>query len=216
MTRRLGTLAVLATTQVVALVLAHELVYLARYGSRYGEALVHAGHGESWTAAATLVVSLGLVLAFVAGARLAYVGALVRRAGARPGPASRLELAPLLRAWLRNAVVLSIVTVGLLTIQENVEHGAAGLATSGPLLLLTPEYAGGLWIALGVAIAVAFVVALFDWRRRILLARLRDARAGNPRRAGTKLRPASTVDRPAGSILGRHSALRAPPAAALA
>lgn len=216
MSRRIGTLAVLATTQVVALVLAHELVFLARYGSRYGEALVHAGHGESWTAAATLVVVLGLVLAVVAGARLAYLGALVRRTGARRGVTSSLDLGPLLRAWLRNAVVLSIVTVGLLTIQENLEHGAAGLATSGPLLLLTPEYAGGLWIALGVAIAVAFVVALFEWRRRILLARLDAAHTRSPRRAGTRPRPASTVDRPAGSILGRHSALRAPPAAVLA
>jgi len=42
--RRLATAGVL---QLGALVLAHQLVYLARYGSLYGEALVHAGLSQS-------------------------------------------------------------------------------------------------------------------------------------------------------------------------
>ena len=51
MAARIGWLAALAGLQLVALVLAHDLTFLARYGSRFGEALAHAGHGETWSAA---------------------------------------------------------------------------------------------------------------------------------------------------------------------
>ena len=49
---RLGIVAAAAVVQLAVLVLAHDLVYLARYGSRYGEALIHSGHGDAWRAAA--------------------------------------------------------------------------------------------------------------------------------------------------------------------
>ena len=42
---RIAALLAAAPLQMVALVLAHALVFLARYGSRFNEALVHAGHG---------------------------------------------------------------------------------------------------------------------------------------------------------------------------
>ncbi len=44
--------------------LAHELIFLARFGSRYNEALVHAGHGETWSGAVmtTLALAIGLVV----------------------------------------------------------------------------------------------------------------------------------------------------------
>ena len=84
----------------------------------------------------------------------------------------------------------------------------------GPAILLTPEYAGGVWIAMLVGGAVALVVALFRWRREALLARLHatqsraaTGRATLVRRTGVEVAP------PVESLLGRGSALRAPPAA---
>lgn len=54
---------------VVSVVLSHQLVYLARYGSRYNEALVHGGHGKTWTSAAiaSLVLGIALVIAVAYG-----------------------------------------------------------------------------------------------------------------------------------------------------
>ena len=215
MTRRLGTLVAAVTLQLVAVVLAHELVFLARYGSRFGEALVHSGHGETWSGAVATSLLLAAGLGAVAVARLAWLGVLVRRRGTPADPQRILEPRVLLRAWLRTGVRLALVGVTLLTAQENVERASIGAAAPGIGILLSPEYAGGLWIALAAGLAVAFVAALFEWRHQVLLARLRTGRSGQPRIAGaTARRTGVYVAPPAESLLGRRSALRAPPAVA--
>src|SRR5262249_4353300 len=99
----------------------------------------------------------------------------------------------------------------LLTTQENVERAAIGEAMPGPGVLLSPEYAGGAWIALAVALAVSLVAALFAWRREVLLACLRAARATLPRIRASVPRRVTHLLAPVESVLGRRSALRAPP-----
>jgi hypothetical protein len=212
MPRRLADLLAAIATQAIALTLAHELVFLARWGSRYNEALVHAGHGESWSAAVLTSVVLAAVLAMVAGARLAHLGVLVRRSGARPGSES-LDRGGLLRAWLRLGPRIAVVAVVLLTVQENLERAAIGQAMPGLGILLTAEYANGLWIALAVGLAVGLVAALFQWRRATLIARLRAARLRVPRATAAPSRTGLRAHAPTQSLLGRHSALRAPPVA---
>lgn len=104
------------------------------------------------------------------------------------------------------------MNVVLISIQENIERAAIGQAMPGLGILLTPEFAGGLWITLAVGLAVGLVAALFDWRRQVLLARLRAARPSLPRGATARpRRPGLAVLPPVQSILGRRSALRAPP-----
>ena len=213
MSRRICGFAVAAVLQLVALVLAHELVFLARYGSRFGEILVHTGHGETWSAAVTTSLVLGVALAALAACRLLWLGMLVRRAAVRDrGAAGRLEPRALLRAWLGTAPRLTLLGVGLLTVQENLERASIGGAVPGPGILLTPEYAGGLWITIAVGLAVSLVAALFDWRRRALMAELRAARS-RPRRTPTVelRRPRVLARQPVSSLLGRRSGLRAPP-----
>lgn len=211
---RLGIVAAAAIVQLAVLVLAHDLVYLARYGSRYGEALIHAGHGDGWRAAALSSVVLGGLAALVALARLARLQILLRRERA-PGAHAQLERRALLRTWLRVGPALAISTVVLLTIQENLEQAAMYGTSAGLGILLAPAYAGGLWVALGVGLAVGVVVSLVAWRFKVLVARLRAARI-TPARARTQSapRPTIVVDGPIASILGRRSALRAPPMAA--
>lgn len=216
MTRRIGMILAAVTLQLIALVLAHELVFLARYGSRFGEALVHSGHGETWSSAVTTSLLLGAALGVIALARLAWLGALLRRRGG-PATSARRTLEPrlLLRIWLRTGSALAVVGAVMLTGQENLERASVGAAAPGIGILLSPEYAGGLWIALAVGLAVGFVAALFVWRHRVLLARLRTHRPSQPRVAsGSIRRPGIAVAPPAESLLGRRSALRAPPAAA--
>ena len=210
---RLGIVAVAAIVQLGVLVLAHDLVYLARYGSRYGEALIHAGHGEGWRAAVATSLVLGGLAAIIAIARLARLHLLLRRTQTSGGIGERrLERHALLRTWLLVGPTLAIGTVALLTLQENLEQLAVHGASSGIGILLTPEYAGGLWIALAVGLAVGLVVSLVAWRLRVLLARLRAAREATvPTRTRPAARPRVFIDRPIASILGRCSALRAPP-----
>lgn len=217
MQRRLMSPLTGAALVAVSVVLAHELVFLARYGSRFNEALVHGGHGETWTAAVTASLLLTLVLVVASIGRLAWLGVLVRRSGAldeRHDHGGDLDGRALLRAFLRTGPRLAGLAVVVLSTQENLERATSGQGLPGPFILLTPEYAGGLWITIAVGLAVAFVAALFDWRRRALISRLRPARCAPPRSTNVRPRRPSIVDRPIASLLGRRSALRAPPAVA--
>jgi hypothetical protein len=212
---RIGALAAAAALQVVALVLAHELVFLARYGSRFGEALVHSGHGEAWTAAVYTSLALAVGLGLAGAFRLARLGLLMRARGSvrlELGAARSLDVRSLLRAWLRLAPKMALFSVVLLSIQENVEHWSIGQAVPGPGILLSDEYPDALWITIAVALAVSLVAALFEWRRRVLLAQLRAARGRLPRASeSAPTRPGISVRPPVESLLGRQSALRAPP-----
>ncbi|HXI45184.1 MAG TPA: hypothetical protein VNH13_02690 [Candidatus Acidoferrales bacterium] len=191
----------------VGLVLAHGLVFLLRYGSVYGEALAHAGHGPAWTAASVGVAAAGGLLLGIAGVRLWQL----RR---RIGPASPVVGEPgrrsLLRAWLVAAGWLTPIVFALLSIQENVEHLAAGLGLPGPAILLTAEYPWATAVVALVGLLVAGVTTLLAWRRAVLVARLRAERA-RPQRAGDAAPPPEpSVGRPASS-LGRRLGRRAPP-----
>jgi len=214
MTPRLGRLAATAALQLGTLVLAHELVFLARYGSRFGEALVHSGHGEAWSVAAATSLTLAAVLVALATLRLGWLGLLIRRRGAGRERTSRtLGVGALVRGWLPLAVRLTVLTFVLLTIQENLEHAASGLAVPGAGILFSDEYAGAAWITIAVALFASLVSAIFAWRHEVLLARLRASRGALPRGANSSLRLLGRFVSPIESILGRSSALRAPPPA---
>jgi hypothetical protein len=215
MAHRIARVATAAALQLVALVLAHELVFLARFGSRFGEALAHSGHGAAWTAAVVSSIGLGFAL-FVAGlVRLARLGLLANRRGrVHLDRAAARSLSPgsLLRGWVRLAPRIAMLGVVLLTLQENLERWATGQVVPGVGILVSQEYPDALWITVAVAFAVSLIAALFEWRRRVLVARVRAARPALPRttesapaRSGVLVRPAVE------SVLGRRSALRAPP-----
>ena len=214
MAPRIARLTSSAVLQLAALVLAHQLVYLARYGSLYGEALVHSGHGDAWSAAVLTSLILAAGLVGLGLARLHRLGVLVRGATVpRRGFTGALPRRALLRAFLRIAPRVAVLQLVALSLQENVEHALTGQPIPGAGILFSPEYAGGAWIAIAVALGVSLVAALFAWRRDALLARLRAAREALPRvRAAAPWRPGALARRPVESILGRRSALRAPPA----
>lgn len=220
MPRRITGFLAAVALQVVALVLAHDLVYLVRFGSRYGEALAHTGHGETWTMAVgtTLVIAVALFAAGVA--RLVQLGVLVRAASPRASAQGSdrnaahgaLEVRRLVRTWLRIAPRVALVGVVLLTVQESLERSAIGGSVPGPWILLSVEYPWALWITIAVGLVVGLVAGLFEWRRLALLERLRAARAALPRRRAIAApRPNGVPWRPVESVLGRRSGLRAPP-----
>ena len=223
MSRRITFAVGALSLQLVALVLAHDLVYLVRYGSRYGEALVHAGHGEAWSATVGTTLAIAGALGVAGALRLARLGILVRRARAASprrdaaSAAETLEVRQLLRIWRRIAPRTVLLNVVLLTIQENLERASLGGPVPGPGILLSPDYPSALWITIGAGVLVGLVAALFEWRRQALIERLRHARAARShRRRTTPARPRGAAWRPTTSVLGRRSGLRAPPASSAA
>ena len=214
MAPRFARLATAAVLQLGALVLAHQLVFLARYGSQYGEALVHSGHGDAWAVAALTSLLLVVGLAGIGLVRLHRLGVLVRHAASVGNrvPAN-LRAATFARAFLGLAPRVAVLQLVLLSAQENIERVWIGQAAPGPAVLFSPQYAGGAWIAIAVSLVVSLVAALFEWRRDALLARLRAARASLPwPSSAAPTRPGVIVRQPVDSLLGRRAAMRAPPA----
>jgi hypothetical protein len=62
----------------VALVVAHDLVFVLAYGAWYDEALAHSGHDGAWGMAVAAVLAVGLVLLGLATWRLYRLGVLAR------------------------------------------------------------------------------------------------------------------------------------------
>lgn len=190
------------------LALAHDLTFLARYGSAYGEALVHAGHGRTWTNAVLVCIALGAALLVTGGAQLWRLRAAA--SAKKTGPRGTLGLRELVGSWAGFAVRLAPVVAVLLTVQENVERAAIGIREPDPAILASNEYPSALAIVAAVAIAVSFIVALFRWRRDALLARIRVTITPRPRSLPAHLPPRRS-DARRGSTLGRSLGLRAPP-----
>lgn len=201
----------------LALVVAHDAVYLATYGSRYAETMASTGHGY-WVTYVLLALVLGGIPLLLTGValvalrrritrtRTGLVGPLPRDPAA--GPSYLGELVGLLP---RLAFVL---VLGFL-LQENLESVAAGHGLPGLHALAGPFTMPVLGL---VAALVAAAGALLRWRERVLVARLAAARAA----AARHHRPVAASAAPAwgaiaaivahGWICARRLAGRAPPA----
>ncbi|HEV2006656.1 MAG TPA: hypothetical protein VGQ85_08595 [Candidatus Limnocylindrales bacterium] len=209
MRKRLATAIGVVASPAVALVLAHDLAFLARYGSTFGEALAHAGHGPAWTGAAAGSVAIGAGLFVTAVLGLRRLGGIAEQLRAS-GTSSEPRRRAFLRSWAISAARLAFTTTLLLTIQENLERVSGGVSAPNLGLLVSAEYPGAIPIVLGVAIAVSLVAALVAWRRAVLVSRIQGARL-RPIRASIVPRPAGGAERrPLAGVRGRW-AVRAPP-----
>src|SRR5712671_1976060 len=159
----------------VALVVAHSLVFLLAYGSGYEEALAHSGHDGTWGAAVVIVLAAALGLVGLGAWRLYRLGVVARaraasEVGLRPGPSGfARHLAGL---WGR----LAGATTLLFIVQENLEHRHIGEGLPGLAVLGSAQYPNAVFVIAAVALAVSFVVVLFRWRRDVLVARITGAR----------------------------------------
>lgn len=209
MRQRLATAIGVTASMAVALVLAHDLAFLARYGSAFGEALAHAGHGAAWTGAVagSVAIGAGLLLTAILGLRRLSLVAEQRRA---PGTSSEPRSLTFLRTWLIRAAVLSLTTMFLLTIQENLERVRGGVAGPNVGLLVSAEYPWAIPIVIGVAIGVSFVAAIVGWRRAVLWSRIRATRRRPARSAIVRRAAVGSERRPLPVVRGLL-AVRAPP-----
>jgi hypothetical protein len=197
-----------------ALFVAHDAIYVARYGigDGYARAMTAQGHDGYWAPASfLLVVGVAVValLGLAAYRRLRSEAEGIDQPALAEGGSS--YLAELAGIWLRLFPTIAV----LFAIQENIEH----LAVDGHLAGVAPLVGPGSAVVLPVLAATTFVLAavgaVVRWRIRVLVARIaaaarhrypRPAAISQPCRWG--IVAASIAHR---WIVGRRDAGRAPP-----
>ena len=197
-------------TALASLVLAHNLIFIAGYGSRFGAVMQHTGHDHGWTIAALTSIGLAATLLLVALRQLVQLRRAARQSGVLTLPDE-----PGLRAfagrWLGWWLALTAVTAALFILQENLELASVGSALPGLGILASAAYPHALLIILLVALGISLVAALLGWRTSVLIARIQAARSEARPGAATPLGRPEPIDLRPGSILGRRLAGRAPP-----
>ena len=196
-----------------ALVLAHNVIFLAGYRAHFQAAMTSMGHDHGWTIAALVSMALAGALFVVGSLRLLQLRRSARDAGAR-----RLLTEPDRRAfvwrWLAWWFALTLATAVLFVLEENVEVARVYRTLPGVGVLASASYPYALAIIAVVALVVSLVAAILGWHAAVLIARIEAARStvqGDTPPAFPAIEP---IDRHAGSILGRRHAGRAPPTAA--
>lgn len=195
----------------VALVVAHNLVFLLAYGSGYEEALAHSGHGGTWSTAVAVVVAATVGLLGLGTWRLYRLGVLAGALGASGG-----SLSPRPSGFVQRLaglwVPLATATTLLFVVQENIEHQRVGEGLPGFSVLGSAEYPDAAIVIAVITLAVAFVVGLFRWRRAVLVSRIIAARAPLSRARPTiERRRATWIEHRHASIVVHQFSGRAPP-----
>jgi hypothetical protein len=196
-----------------ALVLAHNVIFLAGYRAHFEAAMTGLGHDHGWTIAALVSMALAGSLLVVGSLRLLQLRRSARDAGAR-----RLLTEPDRRAfvwrWLVWWVALTLATAVLFVLEENLEVARVHRTVPGIGVLASAAYPSAVAIIAVVALVVSLVAAILGWHAAVLIARIEAVRStvqGDTLPAFPAIEP---IDRHAGSILGRRHAGRAPPTAA--
>jgi hypothetical protein len=161
----------------VGLLVGHQAVYLAEYGSRYSDAMARTGHGY-WLVFALFVLVVGGVPIAATVIGLTRLWARLRRTARVMGGAHRVrptERGPSYFGELVSLMPRLLVTVLVgFVIQENVEaasigHPLVGLGVLNDLMTLQ--------ILVAITALVALAGAWLRWRESVLVARLRTMRA---------------------------------------
>jgi hypothetical protein len=204
---RLGFLAI------VAFILAHDIAFLLTYGGSWQALLARTGHGEGWTDTVIAVTGIALALGAAGIARLSQLARLARRLEAGPEVTAGADMSALAAGLRQSWLVIFPVSIALFLVVENVERMSVGLPPPGLDVMGPMGVAGICTLFALVACIPALVDALYRWRRAVLIARIRAARAGRARSITATRRPdVPWVDRRHGSISGHGIAGRAPPA----
>jgi hypothetical protein len=153
---------------------AHDTVFVAQFGlgSGYEAAMARTAHGY-WPAFALFTLLVAGAGALTAVHVLARLGRMVR--GLPPSPRHLGQAAwwsEVRRLWPR---LLAVMLVGF-AIQENVEHALAGGGWPGLWVLAAPDYPLAIPSILAVSGLLAAIGGWLQWRRAVLIERLRAAR----------------------------------------
>lgn len=193
----------------VAFALGHQITYVVEYGSNAGSALARSGHDLDWALAVASIAVLAIALAALAARQLRRLSVEAR--GLADAGSRRSSLAALVADTVPLALAILAVSLIGFVVVENIEYAAAGLASPGLSLLLSPEHQVTLIVFELVSLAVAFVAALYRWRRDVLVELIERGRSlFLRRRASLDTRPAAEI-LPAGAVVRSTPPGRAPP-----
>jgi hypothetical protein len=164
-----------AALAALGILVAHDAVFLAQYGlgNGYEAAMARTGHGY-WPAFVLFTALVGGAAAITALRGLVRLGRTVRGLPLAPAQPERPAFgAEVRRLWPR----LFAVVIGGFVLQENVEHALAGAALPGLWVLSAPDYPLAIPAILVVTGLLAAAGGWIQWRREVLIERLRAARA---------------------------------------
>jgi hypothetical protein len=206
---RLRSVGLVAALTLAAVAVSHHLVYLLAHGAGagYAGAMTQRGHDAYWTEFLVVVGGAVLVTSIAAARQLVRL----RRQATGSGPSTADPgVRHLAIGFLRLLVTITLLASTAFLVQENLELLAAGHAMPG-LGAVTGDHAIALPVIGFVAAVIALVRALVEWRRDVLLARLR--RPGRVRREIRIARRPLTHGLALRSHLdGSRNGKRAPPA----
>lgn len=184
---RLGRRVRVGILAIVALLIAHDAIFLAEYGDgpSFARAMTEGGHDGYWLPFTIVAILGGGLLLLRALTKLRHLRAQASATGwieELPAPS---YLSELLGIW---RVLFPLVTV-LFAAQENLEH----LTMHGHLLGLGAVAGSENPLALPVIAAVTCVLAalgaLLRWRVAVLRSHIAAATAAHPRAAGERICP---------------------------
>jgi hypothetical protein len=210
----------LALLTILALLVAHDAVYVYHYGVGHelAGAMAEGGHDAYWPAWTLIGVAAAAVLFVASARRFLGLSSVLRAAGTdrrpRPGPAlpapSYLAETARLWAWLWTVVVV------LFVVQENVET----LSHVGQLVgfepIAGPETRLAIPILAIITLSLAAIGAVVRWQLAVLEARVRASRRVTRHRRIADSAPAPEwaavhALAPTRWMLARPDAGRAPP-----
>ena len=195
----------------LALFVAHDAVFLAQIGP--GKALVAelrtAGHGY-WTSASLLLIAVSVIAGVSAWRRVRHLRLRASSLGAAPSRDPSLARR-FTSAWGRLAAIVAVA----FAVQENIEHLIAHGHAPIAGVLIGPEYPLALPVFGVVTGIAAALVALFVRTQEELVAAIEAALRWRTRAPRLSARPPQRLPSPAGSVLARRGAGRAPPALGL-
>jgi hypothetical protein len=164
-----------ATLATTGILVAHDAVFLAQNGpgAAYESAMARTAHGY-WPAFLLFTLLVGALGTLTAVRALARLGRMVRGlpGDTRP-PRNPRYWSEVRRLWPR---LFAIVLLGFL-VQENVEHLASGSGLPGLWVLSAPHYPLAVPAILAVTALLAAAGGWLQWRREVLIGRLRAAHA---------------------------------------
>lgn len=193
----------------VAFALGHQITYVVEYGSNAGNALARSGHDLQWTVAVASIAVFSILLVALAARELHRLSGEAR--GLADAGSRRTSLAALVADTVPLALAILVVSLIGFVIVENLEYAAAGLASPGLTLLLSPEHQVTLIVFELVSLAVAFVAALYRWRRDVLVELIEFARRLRPHGRALLGPRTAVLTLPASSIVRSTPPGRAPP-----
>jgi hypothetical protein len=211
MRRSLGGWLAQALLALVAVVLAHQAMYIVSgEGAATPATGVRSADGY-WQSIELMVAVAAAWLIATASRQLLRLRRQARqmRLGGDIVPES--ELRYLLRLFIRAWPRVAALTAVLFVLQENIERWIIGAPLPGLDALAPPDCQLAFLLIVAAAAAVALVASLVRWRTLVLRARLRGCSSDRPRGSSVRSLRQPLDRRPVARLLAAGLGMRAPP-----